>query len=302
MSVFHDTAPRVPFAAGTYAASGSDLPHTPTVLAGVGAEWKALQGEGWTLPSLAARCCASDAFSLDGGPGFARETLSVGSVSMPAFAEYASGAAGADSAPLYIFDDSLSTRCFADGTPMASEFSIPACFSADTMLSCAGGAQARPLPPSWLLVGPSGSGTPVHSHPFTVGWCTLLHGTKLWVLLPPHVDPGLLQVGEHNTTSGEEDLSALQWMMQWGGGGEGLTLLQRAGETVFIPAGWFHVVLNVTETVALSHSLYLARDYAVHGMAASAEAQAVGSAWAAGVAGSAAEGQVKTAGTSKDQI
>jgi hypothetical protein len=123
-----------------------------------------------------------------------------------------------------------------------------------------------------------------------VGWCTLLHGTKLWVLLPPHVDPGLLQVGEHNTTNGEEDLSALQWMMQWGGGGEGLTLLQRAGETVFIPAGWWHVVLNVTVTVALSHSLYLARDFAVHGMAASAEAQAVGSAWAAGVAGSAAEG------------
>jgi hypothetical protein len=38
--------------------------------------------------------------------------------------------------------------------------------------------------------------------------------------------------------------------------------VQRPGETVFVPAGWWHVVLNVTDSVALSHSLALRRDLA----------------------------------------
>ena len=40
-------------------------------------------------------------------------------------------------------------------------------------------------------------------------------------------------------------------------------MLQRPGETVFLPAGWWHCVLNVQGTTALSHSLYLARDAAL---------------------------------------
>jgi hypothetical protein len=36
----------------------------------------------------------------------------------------------------------------------------------------------RPLPQAWLLVGAEGSGTPIHCHPRTVAWNTLLAGAK----------------------------------------------------------------------------------------------------------------------------
>ena len=261
-----DSCPRLAFAEGLFLPCGSDLPLSPCVLSGVAAGWRAMEGEGWSLPALAARCSATEAFSLDGGPGFARESLAAGAVTMADFAHYAlGGEAAADAAPLYIFDEGLATRRFASGAPMAGEFTIPACFAADQV---GAGAAARPLPPSWLLVGPAGSGTPVHCHPCTVGWCTLLRGAKLWVLLPPGTPPEALCVGAYNTVSAEdEDLSALAWMLLWGSApgqralpAGAVTALQREGETVFLPAGWWHCVLNVQCSTALSHSLYLKRD------------------------------------------
>jgi hypothetical protein len=274
-----DTGVRVAYAPGAFRACGSDLPREPRVLTGVTAGWRAMEGEGWSLAALAARCRAEDAFALDGGPGFARESLAPAAAPLRAFLEYVEGGEAArDAAPLYVFDEALRSRCFASGAAMSSEFTIPPCFASDEV---AAGDARRPLPPSWLLAGPAGSGTPVHSHPLTAGWCTLLSGAKLWVLLPPGAPPELLCVGAHNTQSEEEDLSALAWMLQWGGGGGGgggegggralpataVTILQRAGETVFIPAAWWHCVLNLTTCTALSHSLYLARDAGLRGAA-----------------------------------
>merc|ERR1712008_348172 len=37
-------------------------------------------------------------------------------------------------------------------------------------------------------------------------------------------------------------------------------IVQRPGEVVFLPAGWFHVVLNVETSTAISNSLTLRRD------------------------------------------
>jgi len=226
-----------------------------------------MEPPGWGLAALAARCRAEDTFSMDGGPGFARESLCACAVTLAEFSRYVgSGEAARDAAPLYIFDEGLAQRRFADGTPLASEFSVPPCFSGDMV---APGCPLRPLPPSWLLIGPAGSGTPIHNHPHTVGWCTLLAGTKLWVLLPPDAPEEVLLVGEGNTVTEGEDLSAVEWMALYGAGGgrqlpsDAVTVLQRPGETVFIPAGWWHCVLNVEPATALSHSLYLERDAAL---------------------------------------
>lgn len=37
-------------------------------------------------------------------------------------------------------------------------------------------------------------------------------------------------------------------------------VVQRPGEVLFVPAGWWHVVLNVEASTAVSHALTLSRD------------------------------------------
>ena len=144
-------------------------------------------------------------------------------------------------------------------------------------------ANYRTLPPVWLLVGCARSGTPIHDHPTTAAWNALLCGCKLWAVFPPDVDQDVLLLnlllggggGGKGTDEGkpqqheddeddeddEFDLSALQWFGRVGAlPPSGKVIVQVPGEVVFLPAGWFHVVLNVETSTAISHSLMLRRD------------------------------------------
>jgi len=276
---YTDTIGRTQFLDASFSPFGDDLPQTPTVFTGLASQWAALK---WTAASLAERCLPSDVFAVDGGPSFARESLNSASVSMQAYAEYAGEGpkatlqcnnyeASGDEAPLYIFDPEVGRRKFVDGSLMRSEYSIPTCLSHDAMDAQFGevGALARPLPLSWLLVGATGSGTPIHNHPMTAAWNTLLAGVKLWVVLPPSTPEASLLVGESCPVHQDEDLSAHAWFRHWGTKGvenrlpQSTIIIQKPGETVFLPAGYYHCVLNVSPaaTVALSCSIYLRRDW-----------------------------------------
>ena len=92
-------------------------------------DWAAFAtAQSWGVAALAGRAGRSCTFSLDGGPGFARESLNLGRVSMPEYRRYCDADADADAAPLYIFDPDILTREFADGTAYRDEYSVPACF------------------------------------------------------------------------------------------------------------------------------------------------------------------------------
>jgi len=74
---------------------------------------------------------------------------------------------------------------------------------------------------------------------------------------------------EQNEEDEEEgfDLEAIAWFESWSKGTllpkGACVIVQRAGEVVFVPAGWWHVVLNCSaSTTALSHSIGLRRDFA----------------------------------------
>lgn len=270
---FHDNVARVPgsdFADDPY---GDRLPNVPTVLTGLcvlenGETWPALS---WSVQDLAARSCPTTKVSLDGGPSFARASICSGKVSMTEYQRYCEADADGDSTPLYVFDADFLKSTFSDGSLVSSASSIPACFSND-MMSCCNGTRFRPLPPAWLLVGVVGSGTPIHDHPLTVAWNALLTGLKLWCCLPPDVDESLLLLNLHDNNEEEDDdeefdfdVSARQWfgrccqeqLVEHSGA---KIIVQRPGEVLFVPAGWFHVVLNVETSTAISMSLTLARD------------------------------------------
>ena len=55
-------------------------------------------------------------------------------------------------------------------------------------------------------------------------------------------------------------MEAIEWFDTYYGSEEAETvvgsieILQSAGETVFVPAGWLHIVVNVTETLSITHN------------------------------------------------
>jgi hypothetical protein len=122
----------------------------------------------------------------------------------------------------------------------------------------------------WLIIGPRNSGSSVHIDPLgTSAWNTLLFGVKLWALFPPSVEEADLQLPVDTagaTTDGAEPepvpvaSCAAYWFSTVFPNLSKSTLRQctqfqqQAGETVFVPAGWHHAVLNMDTTVCVTQN------------------------------------------------
>jgi hypothetical protein len=217
VNTFADNVPRRPIADFDDDLFGDTLPTTPTVLTNVCESWACFQSP-WTVQTLAP-IIKDYPLSLDGGPGFARTSMSGGSVSITEYGNYSRTTASNDDAPLYVFDHHALKHLQSYYSP------IPQCFGNDVLAD----DPYRSLPPAWLLVGVEGSGTPIHDHPSTIAWNALLSGRKLWVCLPPDVEESWLllnlEEGEEGESEGEGegegeqedegdedfDLSAVSW-------------------------------------------------------------------------------------------
>ena len=150
---------------------------------------------------------------------------------------------------------------------LISEYTVPRFFAADMFsIVCRTDIDSVPTPPSdndnrppfrWVLIGPARSGTGLHIDPlWTSAWVTLLHGQKRWFMFPPDTDHARVAFAEHGPTK----MEAVEWFDRFFGtdaanGVEGcIEILQRPGETVFVPAGWLHIVVNLTTTLSITHN------------------------------------------------
>ncbi len=159
-----------------------------------------------------------------------------------------------DDSPLGIYDS-----LFGHDEPtneLLDEYSVPPFFSHDLFELY---PHARP-PFRWILIGPARSGTGMHIDPlYTNAWVTLMSGLKRWVMFPPSTDPE--RVG---MIKGKPQLESVKWFMDyyrdtvlnpdWPVDWKPVEILQREGETVFVPQGWLHVVLNLEPSLAVTHN------------------------------------------------
>lgn len=165
-----------------------------------------------------------------------------------------------DDSPMAIYDSEFGNP----NSPLMEllhEYSIPKCFSDDLFDLVEASDSNRP-PWRWLLIGPSRSGTGMHVDPlWTNAWVTLLEGYKRWILFPPSVPPELIYMVDppipsviwfhryYDTVM--SSINASDQRHQW----KPVEILQHPGETVFVPNGWAHAVVNLSPTnVAITHN------------------------------------------------
>ncbi|VAI91527.1 unnamed protein product [Triticum turgidum subsp. durum] len=153
--------------------------------------------------------------------------------------------------PLYLFDAK-----FADKVPeMGSDYEVPVYFQEDLFKVL---GEERP-DYRWVIIGPAGSGSSFHVDPnSTSAWNAVIKGAKKWVMFPPEVPPP----GVHPSSDGAEvtsPVSIMEWFMNFYGAcrtweKRPIECVCRAGEIVFVPNGWWHLVINLEESIAITQN------------------------------------------------
>eukprot|EP00730_Choanoeca_flexa_P007262 TRINITY_DN12302_c2_g1_i1.p1 TRINITY_DN12302_c2_g1~~TRINITY_DN12302_c2_g1_i1.p1 ORF type:complete len:466 (+),score=70.51 TRINITY_DN12302_c2_g1_i1:108-1505(+) len=218
-----------------------ERPGLPCKLTNVAEDWQALRLWRGSLSDL----CSDiklDAFD---------EYLGSVQLTMAQYMRYAQ--ASTDPRPLYIFEPR-----FVEKLPQLQEdWHVPEMFDQDLMAVLGPGRPDH----RWLLAGPTRTGTNFHVDPnYTAAWNTVVYGRKKWIMFPPDVlPPGLELAGDRV----EQAESVLEWFVSsyssihepgspWAEHVH--ECVCEPGETVYIPAGWWHLVLNLETTVAITQN------------------------------------------------
>ena len=214
-------------------------------------DWKCMSREcPWSLECLVNRVDSSKSWEASGLVPAVRTCKA----NLESYLEYLKHQN--DESPHYIFDSD-----FGEKAPfMLNEFNtdkLDRLIQGDFLA-----ALGRKRPPyRWFVAGPARTGAPWHIDPNnTSAWNALVSGRKRWALYPPGCPPPGTQVTADPDGDIEniETPTSLRWYLDVY---PALTyeqrpfeFVQKAGEIVFIPAGWYHMVLNLEETVSVTQN------------------------------------------------
>ncbi|XP_077226187.1 arginine-specific demethylase JMJ22-like [Tasmannia lanceolata] len=214
-------------------------PNKPVLLEGCLENWDAL--EKWDRDYLI-RVCGDVVFS-------------VGPVEMKLEEYFKYADLAKEERPLYLFDPK-----FVEKVPqLGLDYEVPVYFRED-LFSVLG--KERP-DYRWVIIGPAGSGSSFHVDPnSTSAWNAVIKGSKKWVLFPPEVVPP----GVHPSPDGAEvacPVSIIEWFMNFYGATKNwkrrpVECVCKAGDVVFVPNGWWHLVINLEDSIAITQN-YVSR-------------------------------------------
>ena len=213
--------------------------------------WKKGGEDEWTLENLKVKFADCKFKCGEDDDGYAIK------VKLRYFLKYLENST-ADS-PLYVFDSRFVDNDVAK--ELLTHFKVPSYFP-DDLFGLAG--ERRRPPYRWFLLGPQRSGTCVHIDPLaTSAWNTLIKGRKHWVVWPPWVKKSVAKCWDQEK-DGEGD-EAINYFIdflprlrrQLESKGETVPFfefIQEPGDTVYIPGGWWHAVLNLDHSIAITQN------------------------------------------------
>lgn len=210
-----------------------DWAHSPFIMTDVVTHWKAFHT--WNLDILCQR--------------YGKDVFRAEAVDWPLqlYLQYMKN--NSDDSPLYLFDKNVIRK-----TDLREEYDVPKPFQEDFF------NVLRDQRPdfAWLIIGPRRSGSTFHIDPnHTAAWNAAIRGRKLWLLFPPGVLPPGVYVSE-NYAEVTSPLSIADWLLNYYQETKNIKgmvqCICKEGEVLYVPAGWFHMVVNITDTIAITQN------------------------------------------------
>ncbi|KAL6766636.1 hypothetical protein ACKKBG_A36795 [Auxenochlorella protothecoides x Auxenochlorella symbiontica] len=212
-----------------------ELPNRPVILTDVVTKWPAMQK--WGREYLAEK--------------LAGHSVLVGDAPMSFEGYCAYADAQSDELPLYLFDKGFAERC----PDLGADYQVPEVFSEDLFAVLGPGRPDH----RWLIVGPARSGSTFHQDPnATCAWNAVVRGSKKWVMYPPHATPP----GVRPSADGADvasPVSLTEWFLSFydhraAGGRAPAECVVRPGEVLFVPRQWWHLAINLEESIAVTQN------------------------------------------------
>lgn len=222
------------------------IPNRPVVLTDVVTKWPAFKN--WSKESLIERY-GDTKFFINAG------------VNMTLRNFFAYCDTVQEEMPMYLFDHD-----YGENAPtLLDDYAIPEVFHEDFFALLDKRPSFR-----WLLAGPPRSGATFHKDPnYTSAWNAVITGSKKWVLYPPDFTPPGVGQSEDGLEVASP-VSIVEWFLNFyerpanskkskttnakRKNNEVIECILHAGEMIFVPNTWWHTVINLEESIAITQN------------------------------------------------